>query len=750
MDHGILGTVAGGQGDQVVVGRVASGESGLGRGGSDHGLPQEGVVQGAGVDGVSIVGVVGVELSGCSVSVDGVVAEVRDGGEAASVAVLQRQHAGVGHDVPDLVSGDAADGLVGVHDLDVVHGAGDVVDSRKVHGVLVGDVRPDVAVRVGVGVDLGDGHGGVVDVGLEVRVDVGVVAEAGREAVDVVGHQDAHHHRGDRSAGTVGQVHVGDRGGASSEDVGDGLETALGDRVVGVVDPGGEGAVLVHSVVLVPEVPDGVGVACLDRVVGVSGEVVVGIGVVRDTGVHGEREVRDDDEQRDDDDGCEGEGLDQFPEGTGESGDPDGVGPVPEVGCLQYADDDHGGSDCEDGADDSGVGVGGPDREEHHEHPDGDEQPGGGVVLPEVDVCAVDGVAYGQPHGQPAVVGGDVGHGDVAACELVHDRVGVHAVAVDERREQVGGRDGEHGGDDDEHDDECGDRDDPGLGAESHEHEREHDGDDRYEDGSGVDGVPEPGGHVVGRGDERSDEDRDDVSEEDVLEVPSPEAVDDDLDDHRDDHQDDEEAESVPCEGRQGQEDSGEDGVDENALLGCVLGIGRLDHLDREPGREGQQEGRESVLGSAGEDRGADGEGQEREHEGCDDADPLVEHLPGDEEHGDAGERTDHGVQGRQGRGSGLGDTHPGGGEHGCDSGSDEVHQGRIDVESSDRIVDGRIGHRITAVQDTFNHMQVILRTRTARQRETAVGGDTISEDRAQREGHEHDYAERERTPVVL
>ena len=640
--------------------------------------------------------------------------------------------------------------IVDLHDLDVVHRGGDVVDARQVDGVLVGDVRPDVAVGVGVGVDLGDRHGGVVDVGLDVGVDIGVVSEAGGEVVYVVGHHDAEDHRRDCTAGSIGQVHVGHCGGSSTEDVGDGVETALGDGVVGVVDPCGEGAVLVLVGVLVPEVPDGVGVSGLDRVLCVPGEVVVGIGVVRDTGVHCERDVRDDDQERHNDDGCEGEGLDHLPKGTGESGDPDGVGPLPEVGGLQHADDDDGGSDCEDGADDCGVGVGGPYCEEHHEHPDGDEQPGGGVVPPQVDVCAVDGVAYGQPHRQPAVVGGDVGHGHVCACELVHDRVGVHAVAVDEGREQVGRGDCEHRGDDHEHDNECGYCDDPGFGADPHEHEREDDGDDRNENGSGVDGVPESGGHVVCRGDQCSDENRDDVADEDVLEVPSPEAVDDDLDDHGDDHQDHEEAESVPGERGQRQEHPGEDGVHEDALLGGLLGIGRLDHPDHEPCREGQQEGCESVLGSAGEDSGADGEGQEREHEGGDDADPLVEHLPGDEEHGDAGERTDHGVQGGEGRGSGLGCTHPGGGEHGCNSGSEEVHQGRIDVESSDRVIDGRIGHRIAAVQDTFNHMQVILRTRTARQRETAVGGDTISEHRAQRECHDHDDAERERTPVVL
>ena len=136
--------------DQVVVGGVGAREPCVGRGGPDHGLPEEGVVDGVGVDGVSVVRVVGVELGGCSVSVDGVVAEVRDGGEAASVAVLQGQHAGVGHDVSDLLSGDTAHGIVDLHDLDVVHRGGDVVDARQVDGVLVGDVRPDVAVGVGV------------------------------------------------------------------------------------------------------------------------------------------------------------------------------------------------------------------------------------------------------------------------------------------------------------------------------------------------------------------------------------------------------------------------------------------------------------------------------------------------------------------------------------------------------------------------------------------------------------------------
>ena len=371
------------------------------------------------------------------------------------------------------------------------------------------------------------------------------------------------------------------------------------------------------------------------------------------------------------------------------------------------------------------------------------------MVLPEVDVSAVEGVADGQPHGQPAVVGGDVGHGDVAAGQLIHYRAGVDAVAPDEVVVQVGRRDGEDGRDDNEHDDECGHGDDPGLGADRHEDEREHDGDDHDEEGSGVDGLPQSRGHVVCGGDQRADEQRRDVSEQDGLEVPSPEAVDDDLKDHGDDQDDDEEAESVPGQSGQCHEDSGDDRVDEDCLLGCVLRIGSLDHLDDEPGHERDQERGETVLGSAGEDGGADGERQEGEDQGCDDSDPLVEHLLRDEVHGDACQGTDDRVECSDRRGGGLGGGHAQSCQDGGDARSDEVEEGRIDVESSVGIIDGRIRHGIAAVQNTFNHVQVILRTRTARQSEPSVGGDTICEHRAQRERHNHDDAERERTPVV-
>ena len=577
-----------------------------------------------------------------------------------------------------------------------------------------------------------------------------MVAKAGREVVHVVGHDQTHHHGGDRSGCAAGHVHLGDCGGSAADGVDDCVEPALGDGIVGVVDPGDEGAVLLDGPVLVPDPSDGVGVTGLDRVLGVAAEVVVGIGVVGDSGVHGERDVGDDDEEGHDDDGREREGLDHLPEESGEPCGLHGRVPVLQVGLLQDADDDDGGSDGEDGANDGRVGVGGPDGEEHSEHPEGDEQPGGGVVPPEVHVCAVDGVADGKPHREPAVVGGHVGHGDVAAGQLIHDGAGVDAVAEDECVVESGGGDREDGRDDHEHDDECGDDDDPGLGADRHEHEREDDGDDRHEEGSGVDRVPQSRGQVVCSGDERSDEDRHDVSEEDCLEVPSPEAVDHDLQDHGDDHDDDEEAEPVPGQGREGQEHAGDEGVDQDGLLVGVLGIGGLDHLDCEPGHEGDQEGGEAVLGPAGEDGGADGERQEGEDEGRDDSDPLVEHLLGDKEDGDTCEGPDDRVEGSDGGGCGLGGAHAERGQHRCDPGSDEVEEGRIDVQSSDWIVDGRVRHGVAAVQDTFNHVQVILRTRTARQRETAVGGDTISEHRAQRECHDHDDAERERTPVVL
>ena len=299
---GSLGTVAGGQGDQIVVRGVASGEPSLGRGGTDHGLPQEGVVHLAGVYGESVVRVVGVELGGCAVVVHGVVAEVGDGGECVPVTVLQREHGGVGHDVGDLLAGGVADGVVGVHDLDGVHTGHDGLDRRQVDGVLIGDVGPDVSVGLGVGCDLIDSGRGVLDVSPDGVVDVGVLSEAGCEVVHVVGHDDAEHHRGDRSAGAGGQVHVRCRGGSAAEGVDDGLESALGDRVVGVVDPGDECTVLGLVLHGVPEVPYWVGVAGLDRVVGVAAEIVVGVGVGGDTGVHGERDVGDDDEERHDDD----------------------------------------------------------------------------------------------------------------------------------------------------------------------------------------------------------------------------------------------------------------------------------------------------------------------------------------------------------------------------------------------------------------------------------------------------------------
>ena len=746
---GSLGAVAGGQGDQVVVGRVVACESGLGRGGSNHGLPQEGVVDGVGVDGVSVVCVVGVELRGGSVAVHGVVAEVCDGGERVPVAVLQGQHGGIEHDIGDLLAGGIADGIVGVHDLHGVHAGHDGVDGCQVHGVLVGYVGPDVAVRVGVGCDVVDGGGGVLDESPDLLVHVGVAVEAGCEVVHVVGQDDAEHHGCDRSACAFGEVHVRHGRGSATDCVDDGIESALGDRVVGVVDPGHEGSILGLVLHGVPEVPDGVGVACLDRVLGVAAEVVVGVGVVGDTGVHGERDVGDDDEKGHDDHGCEREGLDHLPEESGEPGGPHGCPPVPEVRGLEDTDDDDGGSDGEDCADDRGVGVGGPDREEHAEHPDRDEQPGGGVVLPEVDVSAVEGVADGQPHREPSVIGGHVGHGDVAACQLIHDRAGVDAVAPDEVVVQVGRRYGEDGRDDNEDDDECGHGDDPGLGADRHEDQREHDGDDHHEKGSGIDCLPESGGHVVCRGDQCADEQSRDVSEQDGLEVPSPEAVDHDLEDHGDDQDDHEEAEPVPCQRGEGHEDACDHGVDEDGLLGDILGIGGLDHLHDEPGHERDQERCETVLGSAGEDGGADGERQEGEDQGCDDSDPLVEHLLGDKVHGDACQGADDRVEGSDRRGRGLGGGHAHACQHGGDAGSDEVEEGREDVESSVGIVDGRIRHGVAAVQNTFNHVQVILRTRTARQSEVSVGGDTVCEHRAQRERHDHDDAERERTPVV-
>ena len=343
--------------------------------------------------------------------------------------------------------------------------------------------------------------------------------------------------------------------------------------------------------------------------------------------------------------------------------------------------------------------------------PDGNEQPGRAAVPPEVDVGAVDAVADGQPHGDPSVVGRDVGHGHVAVGDLVHDGAGVDAVAEDEVLEQAGCRDGEDRGDDDEGDDQTGDRHDPGLGAERQEDVGKHEGDDRHEEGSGEDRVPEARRHVVCGSEDDSDDHCDRVSEEDGGEVPAPEPVGDDLGDHRDGEEHRDEAEPVPGERGQEQEDTCDEGVDQDGLPRGILGIGCLDHPDEEVGHERDQERGERIGVAAGEDRRVDGERQEGEQQGCHDADPLVEHLLTDEVDGDACEGPDNGVDPGQGGGCGLGCAHAERGEHRGDACGQEVHERRIHGESADGVVDGRIREGVRTVQNAFDYVQMILCT---------------------------------------
>ena len=198
---------------------------------------------------------------------------------------------------------------------------------------------------------------------------------------------------------------------------------------------------------------------------------------------------------------------------------------------------------------------------------------------------------------------------------------------------------------DDEHDDECGDGHDPGLGLDCLEQESEDDGDDRDEEGSGEDRIPETGRHVVECRDDDTDQHRDGICDEGGCDVPSLEAVHEKLDDHRDDQEDQQDAESVPGEGGQGEEHSGQYCVDVNRFAGLALGIHCLDHLDEEQGHERDEEGREGILGSTGEHGGGDGQSEERKDERCDDSCLLSVELLCNEEHGDAGEGTDDGVE---------------------------------------------------------------------------------------------------------
>ncbi len=742
--RGSVLAVAEGQGDEVAVGAAVAR---LGGGGSDHGPPEGRVVDGAGVVGGAVVRVVGVELGRRAVLVELVVGEVGDGREAVPVAVLQGEHGSVEDHVSDLAAGQVADLVVGVHDLLLVHPVGHGVDRGEVDGILLGEVRFDLSVRVGVGPDLLDCGGGVLDERPDLVVD-GRGREAGGEVGVRVGEHDAEHHGGDGGSGAVREIHLRGRGGSASDGVGDGIELALGDGVVGVVDPGHDGAVLVGVPVVIPDVPHGVGVAGLDGEGGVAGVEGVPLGVGGLSRVDGEAEVGDDDEQGDDEDGHEREGLDHLPEASGHPGGLDVGGPVPDLGLPEHSHDDRGGPDGEHAADDGRGGVAGPGREEHDEQPDDHEELGRGAVPPQVDVGLVDGEADREPHGQPAVVGGDVGHGHVAVGELLHYRTRVDRVPEDEIVVHPGGCDGEGRAEHQEDDDQCGDRDHPGLLPEGHEDEGEHDGDDGDEDGSGVDGVHEAGRHVVRGGDEGPDEDHHSVPEGRVGEVLAPDAGGDGLEDHRDCDEDDRDTEAVPGEGGQHHEDPGDRAVDQDGLPRGLLGIQGLDHLHGEVRHESDEEGGQGILVAAGEDRGADREGHERDDQGSHYTYRLVEHLLADQIDRDAQKSPEDGIQHSQGHRSGLGGTHASA-EDGSDARRKEVHEGRDVQGTADGIVDGRIRHGPGAIEDAFDHMQMVLCTRTAGQGEIPIRGNAVGEHETQQERYDHDDAQDECTPVA-
>ncbi len=629
----------------------------------------------------------------------------------------------------DLVPAEVAYLVVGLHDLLLIHSGDDGVHGSQVDGVLVRHIGPDLSVGIGASLDLVDCGRGDIDECPYLVVDGGI-GEAAAEVGIAVGEHDAEHHRRYKGTGSVGGVHLRRCGSSASEGVGDAVEPALGDRVVGIVDPGDEGAVLGGVLVALPDLSDRVGVPGLDGEGRVSGVVGIALGVAGLSRIHCEAEVGDDDEQGHDEHGRQREGLGHLLEASGEARGLDIGHPVPGLGPPEGSDDDGCGTDGEDASDDRSGGVAGPYREEGDEQPNDHEELCGGVVPPEVDVGLVDREADREPHGQPAVVGGDVGHGHMAVRELLHDGVRVHRVPEDEVIECSGHRDGEDRAEDEEGDDQCGDRDHPGLGPERDEGECEHDGDDGDEDRPGVGCIHQARRNVVGRGNQGPDQDCGRVSGRDACEILAPYAGCDGLKDHCDRQEDDREAESVPGEGCERQEHSGDCPVDEDGLLGGLVRIGGLDHLHGEVGHECDEESRQRILIAAGEHGSADRQGHECDEEGCNYTYRLVEHLFADQVHRDAQKSPEDGIQHSQGHGCGLGGSHATL-EDGGDAGPEEVHEGR-DVEgSSDRIVDRCVRHGPVAIEDAFDYMQMILCTRAPGQGEIPIRGYSVGENEA-------------------
>ena len=688
---------------------------------TEQGLPQECLVHCIGVGRVPGGGVDRVELAHRPVGAGGVVAEVRHGGERGAVVVVDGQHASVHFYVFDPVVVLGRDTYGRVHLLDLVLGDGlhDVIGYGQVHRVLVrqgGDVDSGEVVGIGRDVILRTASGGQ-------PLHLSVVETGGRdvrpEVLEVRREHYTEGERGDDLRTAIGQIDGRHRRGPSAHGIGDALESALYDGIVGVTYPSYEGTALVHIGILVPERVDHGVLGGVDRVAEpsvVSGLLVVGGG----GGVDGVYRVGQYHQKNGHQKGGEREELECLP-GTG-------LDTVAPEGCevsfhVHGPDDPHGqcgASDGECGTCQYGIVRIEPSHKEHGEEEQHGEPVHPGVGVLPVSVKHPSAVDQREPEGEPSVIRGHAGDA-CAGCavdEGLHEAPVVHAVPVGHRVGYLGQSEGEGDGDDRDGDDEYGDRDDPRLLLDGREGDAERDGQETEDESTGEHGVPQSDGDVITCSEDESDgEDRVDY-EGGGPHVPSA----DTLDDHRyretDRRDDDIHPEIGPGKYDRCEEYPCEDGVPEGGLVvedalgtGDGIPVHRFECRCQEVDHPGCDEADEREARPVGERGRHDEQREEGVEQGCDDTDGLVslEHLLGGHVDGDAGERSEYGggpCEDSGGRGS-VRDPEEG---HDERDGGDNIVEKRTErVRRSEgvvqcRIPDGTVGTR----KDLLHYAEVV------------------------------------------
>ena len=257
---GFYGSVGDGEfGEEIDVGGTAVGV----KGDSHDRVPHESVIQRivVGVVQAVVVAVLvvvlggagdGVELAGCVVLGDGVIAEVGDGAGVAVVTVVQGDHGGVDLDVVDAVAAGGTYSLVETGDLLLGELGGEELHTHDVgqalrcgRGVVSGELG-DVIRHVLTGVALG---GEVLEKCVSVLGGQACIGQLSLVGVEVGFHY-ADREGCDCPGAAGGQKCGGHGRGTSSGGTGDGLETAERTGGVGVSVPGEEGLVGAGGVVL--------------------------------------------------------------------------------------------------------------------------------------------------------------------------------------------------------------------------------------------------------------------------------------------------------------------------------------------------------------------------------------------------------------------------------------------------------------------------------------------------------------------